>query len=93
MYDHILQRIQALVSQRRYHLSTHADAERRADSLTIYDVEYAILSGQITERQRDRNTGEWKYIITSTAVDGRAMDVVVKIVQNDRVLIITVYVL
>jgi hypothetical protein len=93
MYDRILHRIQALVAQQRYRLSTHADEERVADQLTAYDIEAAILSGSITERQRDHDSGEWKYVIIGSTVDGRPLDIVAKIVQNDWVLIITVYVL
>ncbi len=30
------------------------------DELTIFDVERGILTGEIVERQKDVQTGEWK---------------------------------
>jgi hypothetical protein len=93
MSDHILRRIQHRVAQGQYALTIHADDERVADRLTRYASEMAIPGGQITERQRDHKTGDWKYIITGTATDGRAMEAVVRFAGDDWVRIITVYVL
>jgi hypothetical protein len=50
------------------------------------------LTGQIVERQRDRNTGEWKYLIHGQTDDGLDVIVVVKLSPTDMVVIITVYV-
>jgi len=33
------------------------------DEIAIFDVERLLLDGEIRERQRDTETGEWKYII------------------------------
>ena len=41
----------------------HAEEEMNNDGLTIYDLESAILTGKIVERQRDRETAELKYCI------------------------------
>ena len=39
-------------------MTLHAEEEMNNDDLTIYDVESAILTGKIVERQRDRETAE-----------------------------------
>jgi hypothetical protein len=39
---------------RQYIMSLHAEDEMEADGLSIYDVESALLTGKITERQKDR---------------------------------------
>jgi len=54
-------------------MTTRADEEADADDLSVYDVESAILSGKIVERQKEAETGEWKYVIFGQAIDGRKM--------------------
>lgn len=44
-------------------MTIHAEEEMDEDSLSIFDVERAILTGDIIERQKDRETGEWKYLV------------------------------
>ena len=44
-------------------MTLHAEEEMNNDDFTIYDVESAILTGKIVERQRDRETAELKYRI------------------------------
>lgn len=38
-------------------MTIHAEEEMTFDDFTIFDVENAILSGQIIERQNDADTG------------------------------------
>jgi hypothetical protein len=45
--------------------------EADADGFDIFDIESAILAGEIVERQKDRDTGESKYVI----IGGRSMTV------------------
>ena len=54
MYDDELKRMRELIRTRRYVMTLHAEDEMDADDLTIFDIESAILTGQISERQRDR---------------------------------------
>lgn len=75
-----------------YVMTIHADEEMDDDALTILDVEQVILTGQIVERQRDRNTEAWKYLINGQTDDGLDVIVVAKLSPIDRVVIITVYV-
>ena len=66
--------------------------EADADDFSVFDVENAILTGAIAERQREAETGEWKYIISGEAVDGRALSVVAKFGTSAQMLyILTVY--
>ena len=41
-------------------MTLHAEEEMDDDGLTIFDVECAILTGEIVQRQKDHGTGEWK---------------------------------
>ena len=43
-----------LIRTLSYFVSTHAADELEDDNLSILDLENIILTGQITERQRDR---------------------------------------
>ncbi len=72
-------------------MTTHADEEADEDDLSILDVESALLTGSIIERQRDRETGERKYMVCGQTVDGRQACVVVKFGLVSRLYILTVY--
>jgi hypothetical protein len=62
-----------------------------ADEMSIYDVEHCILNGEITERQKEKTTTEWKYRITGRTVAGRDMEVIAKLSPTGKLVIITVY--
>ena len=73
-------------------MTTHADEEADADEWSVFDVESAILTGAILERQKDQETREWKYVIRGEAIDGSAVFVVAKFGAAAKILyIITVY--
>ena len=84
--------LRQLIRTLSYAVSTHAADELEDDNLTILDLESVVLSGQIIERQRDRRTGETKYVIQGRTLDGTAAEVVVKIGHSGKLFIITVYV-
>ena len=93
MFNRVLQRMRELVRTGQYVLTTHGADEMEADGLTIYDVEHCILLGRITQRQEDRTTGEWKYLVEGRALTkGRAV-VVAKIGPTGKLVFITVYTL
>ncbi len=92
MHDNILRQIQQSVQAGNYVMTVHAEEEMNADALTIFDVEAAILSGTITEQQRDHQTGESKYLITGVDTTGIAVEVVAKLRAGSWVVILTVYV-
>ena len=92
MFEAILQHIQAKIRALDYVMTIHADEEIDDDGLSILDIEQVILTGQIVERQRDRNTGDWKYLINGQTDDSLNVIVVAKLSPTDTVVIITVYV-
>jgi hypothetical protein len=63
MFERILQQMREKVRALRYVMTLHAEEEMDGDGLSIFDVEQVILTGQIVERQKDAETGEWKYLV------------------------------
>jgi hypothetical protein len=51
------------IRTRQYVMTLHAEEEMNDDDLSIFDMERAILTGTVTERQQDLVTGEWKYLV------------------------------
>ena len=85
-------RMREQVRRRLYLMTTHAEEEMDYDGLTIYDVESVILTGEIIERQRDRQTRELKYLVRGETVDGSRLAVAVcKFGPTDKLVILTVY--
>jgi hypothetical protein len=91
VYDPILAHIQTKIRRGEYVMTMHAEEEMENDLLSIYDVENAILTGSIVERQIDHRTKDWKYVIDGTTDTGLDLTVVVKVSPIDIVVIITVY--
>ena len=74
-----------------YVLSTHAAEALEDDNLSILDLENVVLTGQITERQRDAQTREVKCVIAGFTLDGSLAEAVVKIGFTGQLIVITVY--
>ena len=92
MFGRIQKRMREMVRRGEYVMTTHADEEADADQLSVFDVESAILTGAILERQKDQETREWKYVIRGEAIDSSAVFVVAKFGASSKLLyIITVY--
>jgi Domain of unknown function (DUF4258) len=84
-------RIRELIRSLQYVVTLHASEELEDDNLSIIDLESIILTGQITERQRDRQTQEVKCIIAGTTLDDDSAEAVVKIGPTGKLVVITVY--
>lgn len=84
--------LRQLIRTLSYVVSNHAADELDDDNLSILDLENVVLTGHITERQRDRVTHETKYVIQGETLDGHAAEVVAKVGHTGRLFIITVYV-
>ena len=85
-------RMREKIRKRLYVMTLHAEEEMDNDGLTIYDVESVILTGEIIEQQRDRRTGEHKYLVRGETLDETRVAVVVsKFGLTDRLVILTVY--
>ena len=79
------------IRTREYIVTLHAEEEKDAEELSIFDLESCILSGDITERQRDEYTKEWKYRIAGRGVSGRKIEIISRIGSSGKLIIITVY--
>lgn len=74
-------------------MTLHAEEEMDDDGLSIFDIESCIFAGKIIERQKDRVTEEWKYVIEGQTMAGDSMAAVTKLSLTGKVIIITVYLL
>ncbi|MDQ3756146.1 MAG: DUF4258 domain-containing protein [Acidobacteriota bacterium] len=92
MFERILNQMRRKVRALQYVMTLHAEEEMDSDGLSIFDVEQAILTGRISERQRDTETGEWKYLVEGKSVEDRDVVVVSKLSLTSKLIIITVYV-
>ena len=92
MFGRVLTTMRERVRTRRYVLTVHAEEEMDIDGLSIFDVENAILSGRITERQTDRTWGDRKYVIRGRPLEGDdTVLVVAKLGPTGKLVILTVY--
>ena len=72
-------------------MTVHAVEEIAEDDLDVFDVEQAVLNGQIVRRNKHDPRGT-KYTIEGLALDGeKLVGVVGRFHGTDRYLIITVY--
>ncbi len=92
MLNQILQEIQEKVQNQEYVLTLHAEDEMDQDNLTSFDVENALLTGKIVGRQRDLQSGEWKYVVEGQTHGSEIAVVVTKLTFSRKLVIITVYV-
>jgi hypothetical protein len=93
VFDRMAERFRSKVRAGEYVLPLHAEEEMDDDGLTLADVEHAILTGRITERQEDTATGELKYLICGRTATDQPAAVVAKLSLTGKVVIITVYAL
>jgi uncharacterized DUF497 family protein len=91
VFDRILKTMRELVRTRQYVMTIHADEEMFEDGLRIRDIENVFLTGKIVERQRDRHTGEWKYLVAGRSLAGSGVVAVAQIGFSRKLVIITVY--
>ena len=91
MYERILQRMRQKVRALDYVVTAHAEEEMSDDELTILDVEHAILNGRILERQRDVETGGWKYVVGGRILIDDAIELVGRLSVSGKLAIVTVY--
>jgi hypothetical protein len=72
-------------------MTVHAEEEMTEDGFTIYDVERAILTGSIVERQRDAVSQESKYRLRGKSVAGDPIEIRAKLSPSGKLIVITVY--
>lgn len=93
MFEQALNQIREKVRTIDYVMTLHAEEEMNDDGLTIFDVESIILTGGIVERQKDEQTGEWKYLVQGDTEAGDLGVVVTKFSPIGRLVLLTVYLL
>ncbi|MDZ7761562.1 MAG: DUF4258 domain-containing protein [Desulfovermiculus sp.] len=84
-----IESIKAKVQRDQYVYSLHADIERKADDLTLQEVETALLNGEILEQYADTGRGE------SCLIVGFSNVIPIHIIcgwRGERLSIVTVYV-
>jgi len=86
-----LERIRNAILDQRYTLTEHAYDEMDDDNLDVLDVESAILTGEVDQVLTKDPRGT-RYVVIGKATDqATPVGVVVRIVERDRVLVLTVY--
>ena len=93
MFDRILRRMRELIRTSQYVMTLHAEEEMEADGVNVFDIERCILTGHIVERQKDRATGEWKYVIHGETTEEAPVAVMAKLGPTGKVVVLTVFVL
>ena len=91
MFERVLKRMHDRIRARQYVVSVHVEEEMDDDDLTIFDIEHGVLTGTIVERQKDGETGEWKYLIQGLTLAEEEALVVTKLSPTGRLVILTVY--
>lgn len=81
-----------LARSKNYVMTVHAIEEMHEDELTIFDVESTLLTGAIVERQKDPDTGDWKYLVRGRSLDdGALVTIVCRFGPTGKLVIITIY--
>lgn len=91
MFEDIRDKIRAMVRTLDYVMTIHGEEEMGNDGLSIFDVESALLSGEIVEHQREESTRESKYLVAGRTQESEEIIVVTKLSLTGKLIIITVY--
>jgi hypothetical protein len=91
MFLRVLGQFRESVRTGSFVMTLHAEEEMADDLFTIFDVEQAILEGEILERQKDSARSERKYLLKGRASDARLLHVVAKMAPSGKMVIITVF--
>ena len=91
MFEAIRNKMRERIRNLEYVMTIHAEEEMENDGLSIFDIENAILTGEIVERQKDFETSEWKYLVGGKTLDEEDIIIAGKLSATDKLVIITVY--
>jgi hypothetical protein len=69
LFPDTLKQLKECVRHNEYVATLHAEEEMDEDELSIFDIERAILTGEIVGRQKDEEKSEWKYLVRGQTVD------------------------
>ena len=86
-----LERIRNAILDHRYLLTEHAYEEMDDDRLDVLDMEAAVLGGEL-EQVLTADPRGTRYVVIGTATDRETpVGVVMRFVEHDQLLVITVY--
>lgn len=91
MFEKTLREMRQRIRTRRYIVTLHAVDEMDDDGLTVFDVETIIITGRIVERQQDRMSGDWKYLISGDPMNAQPATVVARLGATGTLVLVTVY--
>ena len=91
MFEKIRDKMRDLIRSLEYVMTIHGEEEMENDRLSILEVENAVLTGEIVERQREESAAESKYLIMGKTLDDLGITVVAKLGATGKLVIITVY--
>jgi len=91
MFEKMRDKMRDLIRSLDYVMTIHGEEEMESDYLSILDVENAVLTGEIVERQRDEVTAESKYLVDGKTLDDLNITVVAKLGSTGKLIIITVF--
>lgn len=91
MHDRILYEMRQRIRFRRYVVTLHAVEEMDDDSLTVFDLENIVLTGHVVERQKDRISEEWKYLVFGDTINAQKATVVARLGVSGQLVILTVF--
>jgi len=91
LYTRILTRMREKVQNRQYVMAIHTEEEMDDDNLSIFDIESGILTGNIRERQKEKDIAEWKYVIEGQTLAGDTIAIAAKLSITGKLVIITVW--
>lgn len=91
MFEAIRNKMREKIRKLEYVMTIHAEEEMENDKLSVFDIENCILTGEIIERQKDIETGEWKYLIGGKTLEKEDIILAAKLSVTDKLVIITVY--
>jgi uncharacterized DUF497 family protein len=91
MFERVLKTLCERIRAGQFVVTLHAIEELEDEGLSVLDVEQAILTGHIEKRQKDVDTGEWKYLVVGHTLSSSKVVVVTKLSPTNKLVIITVY--
>ena len=91
MFERVLKQPRSLIRKRQYIITIQALEEMGEDGVLVQDVEKAVLTGRIIERQVDRASGERKYVLAGMDCSGESVNIILKIGPTRKAVAITVY--
>lgn len=91
MFDRVLRQMREAIRACQYVMTLHAEEEMSDDGLSVFDIEYGVLTGLIAERQRDSAASEWKYLVRGQTLGGEPIVIVARLGATGKLVIITVF--